>query len=88
MRRRAWVQRLIMRHVVREIPCALVKSSMGPEILIADALLQQALSGDAPFASYGDGIFTMHAMDGDVSFGVCGFDARTNVWSARRSGGV
>ena len=54
-----------------------------PVIEIAD----RVLAGSHPWElSVGDGIVTVHARNGDVSYGLRKYDARRHTWLGVRSG--
>jgi hypothetical protein len=54
------------------------------EILVADAFLADMESH--PAYSYGDGILTVHACNGDLSYGLHDYDSARRVWHGTRAG--
>jgi hypothetical protein len=55
-----------------------------PEILVADEFLAEI--GCHPSFSFGDGILTVHAVSGDVTYGPHHHDPYRRIWHATRSG--
>jgi hypothetical protein len=53
------------------------------EILVAEAFLEEL---DPQLASYGDGILTIHARSGDVSYGLHHHDPFRREWRGTRAG--
>jgi hypothetical protein len=52
------------------------------EILVADEFLEAARD---EYISHGDGIMTIHASNGDVSYGLHSYDLQTMCWKGTRS---
>lgn len=50
-------------------------------VLVSDAVLAEC---DERFAHFGDGIFTIHARDGDVSYGLSHYNPLTRTWLGTR----
>jgi len=55
-----------------------------PEILVADEFLVEI--EHHPSFSYGDGILTVHASNGDITYGLHHHDPYRRIWHATRSG--
>jgi hypothetical protein len=53
-----------------------------PYILVSDSFLADL---DERFAHYGDGILTLHGRDGDVSYGLFGYDPFRQQHMGKRS---
>jgi hypothetical protein len=70
--------------LMSEYPDANIEILEAPaEILVADAFLANM---DAhPSYSYGDGILTVHARNGDLSYGLHHYDSLRRVWRGTRS---
>jgi len=54
------------------------------EIIVADRFLAEHVDGR--YASYGDGILTIHASNGDVSYGLHHYDPYRREWRGTRAG--
>jgi hypothetical protein len=52
------------------------------EIVVAERFLSYCMP---PYASYGDGILTVHARNGDVSYGLHHYDPLRRQWRGTRS---
>ncbi len=58
-----------------------------PEIRVADEFIEQAPHRD-PYISFGDGIMTIHAINGSVSYGLHSHDLQRAWWKGTRSDAV
>ena len=54
-------------------------------ILVADLFIEEIELGRHPCYSYGDGILTVHATNGDLSYGLHHYDNLRRIWHATRA---
>lgn len=59
--------------------------SAPPRIRLADELVQAWERGEQPHVSYGDGIVTFHAKNGDVTYGLLEHNDVGRYWVAVRA---